>query len=198
MQRSRKTARSILTRGVSGIYCAAVLACGLTSGGPAAAMTPVEAASLNAQLAMNLCLQNHEQPDVLLQEFIKAGFSYTTEDFGGGEVLHWFIAPDNTLRTAVSIQSGSLECRIGTDLWGVEGMLPFAIAAFQKLTGGVSVAPGSPDGENVLPGTPAAQVGACSGFSVFLPRTLLWVQILRQGNDGTCISDGTSVMRMMF
>lgn len=164
----------------------------------AMAEAEVMAAATNATLAMNLCLQNYQDPEGLLQAFQQAGFGYTPEDHGDGNVLHWFSTPDENMSTAVAISQGSVECRIGTDLWGVEAMVPFAQEAFAALTDGIEVSTGSPEGQNILPGTPEAQNAACSGFHVMLPRTLLWVQVVRQGNDGTCTSDGTSVMRMIF
>lgn len=158
----------------------------------------IDAAATNATLAMKLCLQNYRDPEGLLGAFRQAGFAYTPEDFGGGEVLHWFATPDEHVQTAISVSQGSVECRIGSSLWGVEAMLPFAQDAFAALTQGVEPQTGSPEGQNILPGSAEAQADACSGFHALLPQTMLWVQILRQGNDGTCISDGTSVMRMMF
>jgi hypothetical protein len=158
----------------------------------------MEAAATNATLAMKICLQNYRDPDGLLGAFQQAGFAYTPEDFGDGEILHWFVTPDENVQTAVVVQEGSVDCRIGSGLWGVEAMLPFAQEAFGALTDGVDMQTGSPEGQNILPGTAEAQHGACSGFHVLLPQTMLWVQILRQGNDGTCASDGTSVMRMIF
>lgn len=162
------------------------------------AQAEVEAAATNATLAMKLCLQNYRDPEGLLAAFQQAGFAYAPEDFGGGEVLHWFSTPDEHVRTAVAVSQSSVECRIGTGLWGVEAMLPFARDAFAMLTEGVEAQTGSPEGANVLPGSAEAQADACSGFHALLPQTLLWVQVLRQGNDGSCISDGTSVMRMIF
>jgi hypothetical protein len=162
------------------------------------AQAEVEAAATNATLAMNLCLQNYRAPDALLAAFQQAGFTYTQEDLGGGEVIHRFGTPTGNVDAAVVVAPGSVECRIGTGLWGVEAMLPFAQEAFAALTQGVEAQPGSPEGANILPGSGEAQAGACSGFHALLPQSMLWVQILRQGNDGTCISDGTSVMRMMF
>lgn len=166
----------------------------------AEAQAEVEAAATNATLAMNICLQNYQNPDGLLQAFQAAGFSYAPEDLGGGpdDTLHWFSTPDENMQTAVVVARGSVECRIGTGLWGVEAMLPFAAEAFATLADGVEILTGSPEGQNILPGSAEAQQGACSGFHALLPRTMVWVQILRQGNDGSCISDGTSVMRMMF
>ena len=158
----------------------------------------VEAAATNATLAMKICLQNYRDPDGLLQAFQQAGFAYTPEDFGGGKILHLFTTPDEHVQTAVAVTDGSVECRIGTSLWGAEAMLPFAQNAFAALTQGVEAQPGSPEGRNILPGSAEAQSDACSGFHALLPQSMLWVQILRQGNDGTCISDGTSVMRMIF
>lgn len=160
----------------------------------------VEAAATNATLSMNLCLQNYRDPEGLLAAFQAAGFTYVPEDFGGGpdDILHWFMTPDENVQTAVVMAQGSVECRIGTGLWGVEAMLPFAQGAFATLTQGVEVQTGSPEGANILPGSAEAQENACSGFHALLPQTMLWVQVLRQGNDGSCISDGTSVMRMIF
>lgn len=167
-------------------------------GAQARAMTEMEAAALNVELAARTCLQNYQHPAGLLEAFKTAGFDYSPEDFGGGQVLHWFATPDNTVSTAITINEISVECRIGTGLWGTEAMLPFAAALMAKIAPNVALNTGSPEGANVMPGTVPAQNGACSGFHAFIPRTVLWVQIERQGNDGTCISDGTSVMRMMF
>ena len=174
----------------------AVLA--LVPGLPAAAQTPMEAAALNAELAARTCVQNYQDPAAMIEAFKTAGFAHSTEDFGGGEVLHTFGTPDETVTTTVAVDGISVECRIGTDLWGTEAMLPFAQALMQKIAPALALNPGSPEGQNILPGSAGAQNGACSGFHAFVPRTVLWVQIERQGNDGTCISDGTSVMRMMF
>lgn len=164
---------------------------------PAAAQSSVQLAVNNAYLAMQLCIQNYGTPDDVVNAFWRAGFTYSPEDFGGGDILHWFETPGNSVQVAV-ITDGSLECRIGTNLWGVEQMVPFAVDSFTRITNGIPVTMGSPEGQNILPGSAQAQQQACSGFNVLLPRTLLWVQIERQGNDGTCISDGTSVMRMIF
>ncbi len=166
----------------------------------AQAQAEMQAAATNATLAMKLCLEGYRDAETLLQSFQDAGFAYETEDFGGGpdDVLHWFTTPDEDVQTAVVIGLDSVECRIGTGLWGVEAMLPFAQEAFGTLTDGVEVLPGSPEGANILPGTAEAQADACSGFHALLPQTMLWVQILSQGNDGSCISDGTSVIGMRF
>lgn len=164
----------------------------------AQAEAEIEAAATNATLAMRLCLQNHREPDALLQAFQQAGFTYAPEDLGDGEVLHGFATPDSGVGATVIANEGAVECRIGTGLWGVEAMLPFARDAFDTLTDAVEVQDGGPEGQTILPGTPEAQEDACSGFHAMLPQSMLWVQILHLGNDGTCASDGTSVMRMIF
>lgn len=165
---------------------------------PKAEEAEVEAAATNATLAMKLCLENYRTPDALLQAFRQAGFAHAPEDLGGGAVLHWFTTPTENVRTAVVADAGAVECRIGTGLWGVEAMQTFATDVFGAITQGVEIQAGGPEGQTVLPGSPEAQQGPCSGFHVMLPQSMLWVQIERQGNDGTCISDGTSVMRMRF
>jgi len=165
---------------------------------PAFGQTKIEAAASNVQLAMQICLQNYHDPQTLLQTFTTAGFSYAPEDFGGGDILHWFYDPGETIQAAIVVDGASIECRIGTSEWGVEQMVPFAQAAFANITNGITINVGSPEGQNILPGSPNAATSECSGFNVFLPRVLLWATVTRQGNDGTCVSDGTSVLNMKF
>lgn len=170
----------------------------LTLASPISAQSQTEAAQGNILLAMQTCVQNYHDPQNALSEFARVGFTHTPEDFGGGDVLHHYTTPGGEMSATVALTNGSLECRIGTSLWGVESMLPFAKAAFSTVTNGFEIHDGGPEGQKVLPGTPAAQSQPCSGFTTFLPRSMTWVQILRQGNDGTCTSDGTSVIRMIF
>ena len=165
---------------------------------PALAQTRTEVAANNIHLAMGLCVQNYRQPETVVDAFKQAGFAYAPEDFGGGEVLHGFSDPSQTVQITVAIEGMQVECRIGTGEWGVEQMVPFALDTFRKLAPSVQIHEGGAEGETVLPGTPAAQNGACTGFFALLPRVALVTQVMRQGNDGTCQSDGTSVLRMMF
>ncbi len=161
---------------------------------PADAQTPSEAAAINARLAIELCVRNYRTIDEIRPAFDAAGFTYTPEDFGGGpqNILHWYAAPADTVNVAVLFSGpDQAECRVTTDHMDVNQALPFARAVIETMFAG-QIQDGSPEGQNVLPGSPEAEQDICSGFHIFAPRKLMWVQIARAGNDGTCRSDGTA------
>lgn len=177
---------------------AALISLGLiASSQTATALTPVEAAAQNVQLAITLCFQNYHQHDAIHGLFVTAGFEHSTETWADGDVLNWYAAPANTANVLVLGEEGGTECRISTDLFGVEQALPFARTVIDQLYSG-DILDGSPEGQNILPGTPEADQQSCSGFHVFAPRRLISVVVERAGNDGTCTMDGTSqiVLRM--
>lgn len=171
----------------------------IAQGGAAAAVTPLEAAAANVQLAMDVCIRNYNTPDQLHDKFVQAGFAHKPEDFGG-EIAHWYETPGNTALVTFyrNQRSGGTECQISTNHMDVTQMLPFAKAVMAQNFPGIAVLDGAPEGQNVLPGTPAAQQGACSGFHFLVPRMMIWVELTRAGNDGTCISDGSSALRVVM
>lgn len=161
------------------------------------ALTPVEAAAQNMQLAMTICFQSYQDHDSIHGKLVTAGFVHEPETWSDGEVFNWYVAPARTAMVLVLGQNGETECRVTTDQFGVEQALPFARAVIDQLYTG-DIVDGSPEGQNIRPGSPEAQDDACSGFHLYAPRRLIWVVLYRAGNDGTCISDGTAsiVMRM--
>lgn len=161
---------------------------------PALAQTPQEAAAINARLAIEICARNYRTPDEIRPAFEAAGFAYTQEDLGGGpgDVLHWYAAPADTVSAAVLFPGpDQAECRVTTDHMDVAEALPFARAVFETMFAG-QIQDGAPEGQDVRPGSVEAQVDFCSGFHVFAPQKVIWVQLARAGNDGTCQSDGTA------
>ncbi len=167
-----------------------------TSSG-AGAQTAAEAAAINVQYAMTVCLENYRTPLNIPATFVLAGLAHTRQDIGNGTVADWFSAPGDTMNVAVIADRDSTECRIGTTHYGVEQMLPFARAVVGQLFS-AEIYDGAPEGYNILPGTPQARQDVCSGFHLFAPRKLIWVKLARAGNDATCISDGTAqiIMKM--
>ncbi len=171
---------------------ALALATPLCSAFPAASQTLAEAAALNTQLAIELCVRNYRVVEQIRPAFEAAGFVHSTEDFGGGQHIDWYAAPADTVNVAI-ISTGvdAADCRVTTGHMDVTQALPFSTAVVEALLPG-QVQPGSPEGQNILPGTPESEQDFCSGFHVFAPRKLIWVQLARAGNDGTCRSDGTA------
>lgn len=163
---------------------------------PVAALTPAEAAARNVQLAMSLCFQNYHDPANLRPAFMQAGFAYEPENFAG-EIVHWFHTPGYNVNVMVLDKPGAVECRISTPAYGVEQMHPFIRAVLATLFNG-DIHEGAPEGQNILPGSAAAQQEICSGYHLFAPRSLIWVKLARAGNDGTCVSDGTSQIIMIL
>lgn len=181
-------------RRVAGIsLCAAVWATSLP------AVTPLEAAAANVQLALDICIRNYNTPDQLHGMLVQAGFTHNPEDFGG-EIANWYETPGNTALVTFyrNQRTGSTECQISTDQMDVTQMLPFTKAVMAQNFPAIAVLDGTPEGQNVLPGTPAANNGPCSGFHFLVPRMMIWVQLTRAGNDGTCISDGSSNLRVVM
>ena len=175
----------------------ALLSLALLIAPQAHALTPVEAAAQNMQLAMTICFQSYQDHDSIHGKLLNAGFVHEPETWSAGEVFNWYIAPARTATVLVLGQNGETECRVTTDLFGVAEALPFARAVIDQLYTD-EIVDGSPEGQNIRPGSPEAQDEFCSGFHLYAPRRLIWIALARAGNDGTCISDGTAsiLMRM--
>lgn len=147
--------------------------------------------------AMQICLHNYGYPQGLLAVFRTAGYSYEPEDFGGGNVLHWFTSPDGVATVMVAPGDAASVCTVSTDAMGVGRALTFARAALEE-TANAGVNVGSPERENILPGSARAASEACSGYNVRLPGRLIWVQVGVRGQDPVCVENGTSqiIIRM--
>lgn len=161
---------------------------------PATAQTPEEAAAINARLSMELCVRNYRTPDQIRPAFEAAGFTYAPEDFGGGpsDIIHWYAAPADTVRTGVLFPGpDQAVCRVTSPYIDVVEALPLSRAIMETMFAG-QIQDGSPEGQNILPGSVEAQSAGCSGFHIFAPQKLIWVELTRSGNDGTCQSDGTA------
>lgn len=146
---------------------------------------------------MQICLRNYHDPDGALQGFRTAGYSYTLEDLGGGDVLHWFTSSDQVATAMVVPGEGESLCAVSASEMGVGEALPYARTVLEE-TFAADVGVGSPEGENILPGSARAGSEPCSGFHVFVPRRLIWVQVGIEGQDPVCVENGTSqiIMRM--
>lgn len=164
---------------------------------PLHAQSAKEAAQQNVAIAMQVCIQNYHDPQTMLNVFQQAGFTYSPEDFGGGNILHWFADPAATMSTAIVISNGALECRISSDLISVPEAIPLAGQTIPKFFSGEIFAE-SPEGETIQPGHPQASGRSCSGYHFFAPQRLIWVQIGNAGQDPVCIDDGSSQIMMMM
>jgi hypothetical protein len=156
-----------------------------------AAQTPQEAAAINMQLAIQLCVENYRTPQKMRPAFEAAGFEYQPERFSAEEVVHWYVAPADTMVAQVDPGPGRSFCAISSNLMSVGSASAFARAVFERWFAG-AIQIGSPQGEFIAPGTPQAANRACTGFHVFAPQRLIWVQIGNAGQDPLCIEDGTA------
>lgn len=171
---------------------------GPATGTAPAASTGGSGAQLSSvREAMQICLRNYDEPAAILSGFRAASYSYEPEDFGGGEVLHWFTSPDGVATVMLVPAEGDSACAVSTKAMGVGEALPFARAVMEE-TLNAEVDAGSPEGENIVPGHARAGSASCSGYSVLVPRRLIWVQVGMAGQDPVCVENGTSqiIMRM--
>ncbi|MEM9432905.1 MAG: hypothetical protein AAGA12_03220 [Pseudomonadota bacterium] len=161
------------------------------------AQSPAQQAAVEIRNAMQLCLQNYEQPQQIFTGLTQAGYRYTKEDFGGGpdDVLHWFNRADNLINVAVVARPQLTECRISTDFIGVPLALQFAGIALTSLFQG-DVQEGSLENVNVKPGDALSNQQECSGYSFLAPRRAIWVAVGTAGQDPVCVDNGTSQIMM--
>ncbi|SEA82580.1 hypothetical protein [Rubrimonas cliftonensis] len=173
---------------------ALIIALGLLAG-PAAAQTAREAAEANIGVAMQLCVTNYLTPERMLPAFHAAGFDYRPEDWGGGEVHHWFAVPGGDVSAMVSPEERF--CAISSQTIGVGEALPLARAALGRLFTG-QIAEGTPEGRNIRPSDPEGRNAECSGYHFLAPQRLIAVSVGNAGNDPLCVEDGTSqiILRM--
>ncbi|MEM8582344.1 MAG: hypothetical protein AAGA38_14430 [Pseudomonadota bacterium] len=174
---------------LSALFCATLATAAL-------AQSPVAQAGAQVQFALSQCLQNYRQPEALHDIFTQAGMTHSIEDFGGGEVIHWYAGAGNSAYVAVIGLGGvgSPECRITTDHINVTAMLPFARSVSGRVMSGVTIADTGPEGQVIVPDGPGSDGELCSGFHMLVPRSLIWVQVGNPGNDTSCRSFGEGAM----
>lgn len=153
--------------------------------------TILEAAALNMQRAMTLCLHNYHGPVSLVPKLEAAGFTLSPEVFSETEVLMWFNTPGETAFGFLVPEQSASTCAIMSNHMSVPQALRFAGAVLAQVFGHL-VTPKSPDNINVTPGHPQASNQSCSGYSVLVPRSTIWVQVGNGGQDPVCIDDGTT------
>ncbi len=176
---------------------ATLFAASALAGAPADAQTTAEAAALNIQLAITLCVQNGHDEGALLGAFQTAGYTHlgTGETFDATRNVainrNTFGTPDQTVSTDVTAQGLSLYCSITTDVFSVSQMIPFARAVFDQLYSG-PIADESPEAVVIAPGSPAAASAPCTGFHALPGRSVIWFQFGVAGNDPVCVDNGTA------
>jgi len=159
---------------------------------PAAAQTLDEAVRGNATLALSLCLSTVPDQATLNAAFTAAGFVYAPEDFGGGEVIHWFQAPADTVTVMVRGEGRDGFCAVTTPHMGVTAAVPFAGEALEALYPGMFT---YGEMENTPPRTPQDADngwGECTGYIGWAGQRPIVVKIGNAGQDPNCIEDGTS------
>jgi hypothetical protein len=161
--------------------------------GPAGAQTMAEAVAANAGLAMTLCLQTVPDQATLNAAFAAAGFVHAPEDFGGGEILHRFNAPADTVTVMVVGQGRDGFCAISTSHMGVTAALAFAQAMLDRLHPGVFQF-GEMEGAAavVTPQNPGPAWRECTGYIGWFGQRPVTVAVGTAGQDPGCVEDGTS------
>lgn len=158
---------------------------------PGLAQTKPDAAASNIQLATTLCIQKSVDMPALRAVFATSGHLHSTENDGGGNILHSYGTPDGSVSTTLVDDQAGLGCRISTDQFGVSQMIPLSRAVLDQLSDG-SIWAGSPEGVKITPGVPQAANNVCSGFHILPGRTVVWFTFGIIGQDPVCIDDGTA------
>ena len=159
---------------------------------PSSAQTLDEAVRGNATLALSLCLSTVPDQATLNAAFSAAGFAYAPEDFGGGEVIHWFHAPADSVTVMVRGEGRDGFCAVSTRHMGVTAAVPFAGEALNSLYPGVFT---YGEMENTPPRTPqdaGSGWGECTGYVGWNGQRPIVVRIGNAGQDPNCAEDGTS------
>lgn len=159
---------------------------------PACAQTLDEAVRGNATLALSLCLSTIPDQGTLNAAFTAAGFAYAPEDFGAGEVIHWFTVPADTISVMVQGQGREGYCAISTTHMGVTAAIAFAGEALNSLYPGQFTYGGMENTPPVTPGSPGAQEGDCTGYIAWPEGRPVMVTLANAGNGPSCTEDGTS------
>ncbi len=190
---ARRPGRAPLTRFqrlhlTIGLSALAVLACMAA----ARAQTIEEAARANLELALSLCLRAGPGQEALNAAFLQAGFAYTPEDFGGGEIAHWFEAPARTVTVLVSSEGRHGYCAAQTDHVGVSDALALAGSVLEAQFPGVFTYGEMEGGAPVTPASPDAQARDCTGYIGWSGQRPLIVKVGTAGQDPVCVETGTS------
>lgn len=163
-------------------------------GSPAFSQTLAEAAKINMQLAIKLCIDNYRTPDQMRPAFAAAGFEYKPEFMGGeaGDAIHWYHAPADTMTAIVAPGPGKSYCSVMTRTMGVTEAISFAGIALETLYAG-RFSYGEAEGGAPVTPVPQGQFrGECTGYIALLPQRFVSVKIGNEGQDPGCIEDGTS------
>lgn len=155
------------------------------------AQTLDEAVRANMSLALSLCLSTVPDQTTMNAAFSAAGFSLSPEDFGDGNVAHWFHAPANTVTVLVVGRGQEGFCAVSTQHMGIPAAVTFAGEALDALYPGVFTYGDMEGGTPVLPGTPGAANRACTGFVGWNGQRPIVVSLGNAGQDPVCIEDGT-------
>jgi hypothetical protein len=158
----------------------------------ASAQTMDEAVRGNAILALSLCLSTVPDQTALNNAFTAAGFAYTPEDWGGGEIHHWFEAPANTVGVMVQGQGREGFCRISTNHMGVTAAVPFVGEALNSLYPGMFTYGEMEGGPPRTPQNAGTEWGDCTGYIGWSGQRPIVVSIGNAGQDPNCAEDGTS------
>ena len=152
-----------------------------------------DAVRANLALGVELCLRHLPQVDALRANLAAAGFTYTVEDYGAGERIHWYTAPADTAAIAVSEGQMAPDCRVTTSHMGATDAVAFTGAVLQQRFAALNFQYGNM--ENTPPVTAANMGGRwefCTGYVGWNGQRPITLAVANDGNDPACIDDGTA------
>ncbi len=166
----------------------AVVLSALAVAGPAAAES-----SKTLQSALVTCLQNYKDFKGAMKAFKAAGFSYQTEDFGGGptDVLHHYASPDGAVRIQIAFGNAhdGNSCRVASDRMNVSQALPFARSVAEAVFKTPFASDSPSGGKIVTPSTPGASQDYCTGYQQKISGRIIHVTVGGEGQDPLCVDD---------
>lgn len=167
---------------------------GLALAAPAAAPAQSfdEAVRANLALGIEICLGGPPDVQSMRNAFASAGFAYEPEDYGGGDILHWYAAPAGTANVAVVGAWGDAECRVGSAHMGVTEAVAFTGQVLEKRFPGVFSYGNMENRPPVTVETMGDRWEFCTGYIGWAGQRPITVDVGNQGQDPACIADGTS------
>ena len=160
---------------------------------PASAQSFDEAVRQNLALGLDICLRNMPLVDPTRTRLSAAGFAYTPEPLGGGDMIHWYTAPADTLAVAIVAAQTAPECRVSTAHLGVTDAIALAGAYLTQHLPALGFTYGSLDNSPpVTPETLGTRWEFCTGYVGWNGQRPITLAFANDGNDPACIEDGTT------
>ncbi|WP_424985910.1 hypothetical protein [Microbulbifer sp. S227A] len=160
----------------------------------APAQTVEEAARINAEIALQFCVQPHVQPAMRAQMFRSSGFAERVDrSQGNSDTTHYFTAPASTVEVELYYGEMPEHCRVTSNHLGVSAAAPVLDAVVPRLY------PGFVRRVTYGPVNPATgQPVQCVAYQDPTNPIGLEIGVGAWGGAQGCVENGTSVFYLTY